>query len=101
MRGPRRIANESREVQRKELERAVSEFQSSLAALTQQATEVREQVAGPMGESAEAVAERYAGIVRGLASLNENLERLSEREVVVRSSSKRRWKWFGGSRDGR
>jgi biopolymer transport protein ExbB/TolQ len=93
--------HEVRDTQRKELERVVEEFQNALAALTQQATEVREQVAGPMGESAEAVAQKYAGIERGLASLNENLERLSEREVVVQSSPKRRWKWFGRSRDGR
>lgn len=93
--------HEARETQRAELERVVEEFQKSLTALAQQATEVREQIAGPMGESAEAVAEKYVGIERGLAALNENLERLSEREVVVQSSPKRRWKWFGRNRDGR
>jgi biopolymer transport protein ExbB/TolQ len=83
----------AREAQIKELDRTIEEFQKSMTALTAETTKTGERIARPLGE-------RFAELQRGLESLNENLQRLSEKEVVVQSVPKRRWGWFAPKRDG-
>jgi biopolymer transport protein ExbB/TolQ/DNA-directed RNA polymerase subunit RPC12/RpoP len=83
----------AREAQIKQLDRTIEEFQKALAALSAEATKTGQQIASPLGE-------RFAELQRGLESLNVNLERLSEKEVVVQSVPRRRWGWFSRGRDG-
>jgi DNA anti-recombination protein RmuC len=84
----------AREAQIKELDRTIEEFQKSMAALTAETTKAGDRIAQPLGE-------RFAELQRGLEGLNENLQRLSDKEVVVQTVPKRRWGWFSRSRDGR
>lgn len=84
----------AREAQIKELDRTIEEFQKSMAALTAETTKTGDQIARPLGE-------RFAELQRGLEGLNENLQRLSDKEVVVQTVPKRRWGWFSRSGDGK
>ena len=75
-------------------------IQRSLADLTGQAASMQNDVTTSMSGSAEALQTHFAGLERGLSGLNQVLESLSDKQVVVQQVPERRG-WFGRKGNGR
>ena len=71
-------------------------IQKALADLTGQAASMQGDVTNSMSGSAEALQTHFAGLERGLNGLNQVLESLSDKQVVVQQVQPERRGWFGG-----
>ena len=74
-----------------DLDLLVAGFQQSLASMTEQTESVQNQVASSMSESAQSLQEYCSALERGLTGLNDVLEKLGQRQVVVQAEPRRRW----------
>jgi len=74
-----------------DLDLLVAGFQQSLASMTQQTESVQNQVASSMSESAQSLQAYCTALERGLTGLNDVLEKLGQRQVVIQAEPRRRW----------
>ncbi len=78
----------------------VEGLRNSMTQLVSDANDVQQQVAAAMKQSAEALDRQFGGLSRGLESLNHVLEKLGEKQVVIKSELPARRGWFA-RRNGR
>ena len=79
-----------------QLETMSQDFQQTLMSLKSETENVHTDMSGSMSQSAESLQNYFASMDRGLRSLNEVLEKLGEKNVVVQvehPKRKRGWLW--------
>jgi hypothetical protein len=77
--------------QSEDLDVMVAAFNDSLKQMTEGTVEVQQQAAASIKESADSLSGYFDAMQRGLAGLNEVLEGLGERQVVVQNEPRRGW----------
>ena len=82
-----------------QLETMSQNFQQALLGMKTQTENVHSDMSGSMSQSAESLENYFASMDRGLRSLNEVLEKLGEKNVVIQveqieqAERKRGWFW--------
>ncbi|MFT7640708.1 MAG: biopolymer transport protein ExbB/TolQ/tetrahydromethanopterin S-methyltransferase subunit F [Pirellulaceae bacterium] len=91
-----RTQHEQKMAELQQLETMSNNFQETLVAMKAQTESVHSDMSGSMSESAQSLQNYFASMDRGLRSLNEVLEKLGEKNVVIQQveQAKRRRGWF-------